>query len=59
MRRPALIAAALIALTTAGCSYDVRLNAAPFRFNANVDADVRLRLDQEVTSLIASHPNLF
>ena len=55
MRRPALIAAALIALTTAGCSYDVRLNAAPFRF----DADVRLRLDQEVTSLIASHPNLF
>eukprot|EP01033_Poteriospumella_lacustris_P022110 gene22110-16550_t len=60
MRRPALIAAAaLFALTTAACSYNVHLDVAPISIYANLDANVRIQLDKEVESLITKNPNLF
>ena len=57
---------ALCALTIAvsapfvgGCTPTVRVEVAPINIYARLDADVRVRLDQEVQSLIQQNPNLF
>jgi hypothetical protein len=47
------------ALLSAGCTPTVRVEVAPINIYARLDADVRVRLDQEVQSLIQQNPNLF
>ena len=46
-------------LTAPGCTPTVRVEVAPINIYARLDADVRVRLDQEVQSLIQQNPNLF
>ena len=57
------IAAAAFALcaslSAAGCTPTVRVEVAPINIYARLDTDVRVRLDQEVQSLIQQNPNLF
>jgi hypothetical protein len=47
------------AIAGAGCTPTVRVEVAPINIYARLDADVRVRLDQEVQSLIMQNPNLF
>jgi hypothetical protein len=47
------------ALSAAGCTPTVRVEVAPINIYARLDADVRVRLDQEVQTLIQKNPNLF
>jgi hypothetical protein len=58
---PLAILAALAAATalTSGCTPTVRVEVAPINIYARLDADVRVRLDQEVQTLIQDNPNLF
>jgi hypothetical protein len=42
-----------------GCTPTVRVEVAPINIYARLDADVRVRLDQEVQTLIQQNPNLF
>ncbi len=56
----AIIAALTAAATlTSGCTPTVRVEVAPINIYARLDADVRVRLDQEVQTLIQDNPNLF
>ncbi|MSP93975.1 MAG: YnbE family lipoprotein [Alphaproteobacteria bacterium] len=52
-------ASVFAALLTGGCTPTVRVEVAPINIYARLDADVRVRLDQEVQTLISSNPNLF
>jgi hypothetical protein len=47
------------ALAAAGCTPTVRVEVAPINIYARLDADVRVRLDMEVQTLIQQNPNLF
>lgn len=53
----------LLALGTAalvaGCTPTIRLQVDPIQIYAKLDADVRVRLDQELRDLLAENPNLF
>ena len=51
--------AAVCALASSSCTPTVRVEVAPINIYARLDADVRVRLDQEVQSLIQQNPNLF
>jgi hypothetical protein len=42
-----------------GCTPTVRVEVAPIQIYAQLDANVRVRLDQEVQTLIQQNPNLF
>lgn len=55
------VSAILCAATplAAGCTPTVRVEVAPINIYARLDADVRVRLDQEVQTLIQQNPNLF
>jgi hypothetical protein len=48
-----------VALSVASCTPTVRVEVAPINIYARLDADVRVRLDQEVQTLIQRNPNLF
>ena len=53
-------AAALgLVLALGACAPTIRVQVAPINIYARLDADVRVRLDQEVQSLIQQNPNLF
>lgn len=41
------------------CTPTVRVEVAPISIYAKLDADVRLRLDDDVKALIQQNPNLF
>ena len=41
------------------CTPTIRLEVAPIQIYAKLDADVRVRLDQELQNLLAENPNLF
>lgn len=58
---PLAVIASLAALgaLTSGCTPTVRVEVAPINIYARLDADVRVRLDQEVQTLIQDNPNLF
>ncbi|MEQ7155982.1 YnbE family lipoprotein [Brevundimonas aurifodinae] len=43
----------------AGCTPTIRLQVDPIQIYAKLDADVRVRLDQELRDLLAENPNLF
>ena len=42
-----------------GCTPTVKVEVAPINIYAKLDADVRVRLDKEVQSVITQNPNLF
>jgi hypothetical protein len=44
---------------TAACAPTIRLEVAPIQIYAKLDADVRVRLDQELQQLLQENPNLF
>ena len=46
-------------LATVACTPTVRVEVAPINIYAKLDADVRLRLDEDVKALIQKNPNLF
>lgn len=61
-KTPPLIAIAgllLSGLMPAACTPTVTVDVKPITIYAKLDADVRLRLDQEVKDLIQKNPNLF
>ena len=49
----------LLALASAASAPTDHLDVKPITIYAKLDADVRLRLDQEVKDLIQKNPNLF
>ena len=51
--------ASALALLAGACAPTIKVEVAPINIYAKLDADVRVRLDKEVQSLIASNPNLF
>jgi hypothetical protein len=51
--------AAALVLTLGACAPTIRVQVAPINIYAKLDADVRVRLDKEVQSLIQQNPNLF
>lgn len=55
----ALGAVALMSSGLAACSPTVHVDVKPITIYAKLDADVRLRLDEEVKALIQKNPNLF
>ena len=61
MRSWAVLCAAAFAggMGLAGCTPTVRVEVAPINIYAKLDADVRLRLDEDVKALIQKNPNLF
>ena len=52
-----MVSVALISV--AACTPTIRVQVAPINIYAKLDADVRVRLDKEVQSLIQQNPNLF
>ncbi len=60
MRRK-LLALAVVSLGIIGvaCTPTIRVQVAPINIYAKLDADVRIKLDKEVQSLIQQNPNLF
>ena len=56
--RLALIAG-LAATSLSACTPTIRLQVDPITIYAKLDADVRVRLDQELRDLLRENPNLF
>ncbi len=46
-------------LLAAACAPTIKVQVAPINIYAKLDADVRIRLDKEVQTLIQQNPNLF
>ncbi|HJV40216.1 YnbE family lipoprotein [Caulobacter sp.] len=61
MKKRALLLALVAtgALGAAACTPTVRVKVDPINIYAKLDADVRVRLDKEVQTLIQQNPNLF
>lgn len=53
------LAIAAFAPLIGACTPTVRVEVAPINIYAQLNADVRVRLDQEVQTLIQQNPNLF
>ncbi len=51
--------AALVAVTLAACAPTLHVKIDPINIYAKLDANVRIRLDKEVQSVIQQNPNLF
>ncbi len=60
-RRGLMLATAVIstAIGVGGCTPTINVKVAPISIYAKLDADVRIRLDKEVTSAIQQNPQLF
>lgn len=58
LARSALLALGAVAVL-GGCTPTIRLQVDPIQIYAKLDADVRVRLDQELRDLLAENPNLF
>ena len=60
-RRGVVIAAtgALALLSLGACAPTIDVKVEPISIYAKLDADIRIRLDQEVQSAIKQNPNLF
>ena len=62
MTRPAttvLMACASLQIALAACAPTIHVKVDPITINANLEANVRIKLDKEVQTAIASNPNLF
>ena len=57
--RPLAALALLGFLSVAACAPTVHIDVKPITIYAKLDADVRLRLDDDVKALIQKNPNLF
>jgi hypothetical protein len=57
--RAAALGAVMLGLGAGACTPTVTVDVKPITIYAKLDADVRLRLDQEVKDLIQKNPNLF
>jgi hypothetical protein len=55
----ALGAVTVLGAGLAGCGPTIHVDVKPITIYAKLDADVRLRLDDEVKALIQKNPNLF
>ena len=53
------VAVAVALSGAAGCTPTVRVEVAPINIYAHLDATLRVRLDQEVQTVIQQNPNLF
>ncbi len=58
-KRALLLGLAATGALAAACTPTVRVKVDPINIYAKLDADVRVRLDKEVQSLIQQNPNLF
>jgi hypothetical protein len=58
-RPPAAVLALSGAVLLSACAIPVKVEVAPITIYAKLDADVRLRLDEDVKALIRQNPNLF
>jgi len=58
MTRTAILALSVTGLLAA-CTPTIRVEVAPINIYAKLDADVRVRLDNEVKSAIQQHPEIF
>jgi hypothetical protein len=59
-QRQAAIALALTGATAlAACAPTIHVDVKPITIYAKLDADVRVKLDEDVKALIQQHPNLF
>lgn len=54
-----LAALGAVAVMASACTPTVRLQVDPIQIYAKLDADVRVRLDQELQELLRENPNLF
>jgi hypothetical protein len=54
-----LLLAGLALVSLGACTPTVRVEVAPINIYAKLDANVRLRLDEDVKALIQKNPNLF
>ena len=59
MTAPPRVLALLGFLSLAACAPTVHIDVKPITIYAKLDADVRLRLDDDVKALIQKNPNLF
>ncbi len=59
MPRSAAPAAVLIGLFLTACAPTIRVQVEPINIYAKLDADVRVKLDQQVQTLIQQNPDLF
>jgi hypothetical protein len=59
MKLTVLAGAIGLSLMAGACTPTIKVEVAPINIYAKLDADVRVRLDKEVQTLIASNPNLF
>jgi len=58
-RRSLAAISALGLLGLGACTPTIRVDVQPITIYAKLDADVRLRLDEDVKALIQKNPNLF
>ncbi len=56
--RTVVLAIGVVTMMSA-CTPTIRLQVDPIQIYAKLDADVRVRLDQELQNLLAENPNLF
>lgn len=58
-----MIKRCLVVVSAAGalcaCAPTIHVKVDPITINAKLDADIRIRLDKEVQTLIQQNPNLF
>lgn len=59
MRAVLATAATLGLLGLGACTPTVRVEVAPITIYAKLDANVRIKLDEDVKALIQKNPNLF
>lgn len=55
----AVLGVSALAAGLGACTPTVRVKVDPINIYAKLDADVRLRLDEDVRALIQQNPNLF
>lgn len=53
------IGAVALAASLGACTPTIRLQVDPIQINATLDANVRIKLDQELQDLLRQNPNLF
>jgi len=54
-----LAAVAVLGGSLAGCTPTIRLQVDPIQIYAKLDIDARVKLDQELQTLLRENPNLF
>lgn len=55
----AFLGLSVLGAGAAACTPTIRLQVDPIQIYAKLDADVRVRLDQELQQLLRENPNLF